>query len=408
MVLVLNNMPSVSLKSVDENCHNVMLYISDVLKPQDSDYFGYKHISEIEYKEKSINIHLTLPKNGTYLINYPENQTTKNLKIVISDLVVDNKTIVINTERKPFQIVKVVEIFDDQSDDNSEILEFIEKCHIVKKNKIDNILNTKDNKICIKHFNGYCWDVMSLVPKRKKETLFLKEGQMENIRHIIDDFISKDTYQEYVENGIPYKCNILLHGNPGVGKTSLVHYIASEYNIDVSTLSVNSELKESEFIQAFRTIDKNSNSGLSMLVIEDIDCLFSNRKENDVLRNNLTLQGILNTLDGFGSKEGLIVIITTNKPEVLDNALVRSRRIDHKIELSYLNRYQALNMFQHFFKEKTEFFETLWEHVKTHQVQPASFHQFLFENRKETDFKKIKIQEFVKSLKSENQESMYT
>jgi len=400
-------MPSISLKSVDENCHNVMFYISDVLSLKDSDYFGYKHISEIEYKEKSINIHLTLPKNGTYFINYPENQTTKRLKIVISDLIVDNKTVVINTERKPFQIVKVVEIFDDQSDDNSQILEFIEKCHIVKKKKIDNVLNNKDNKICIKNFNGYCWEVMSVVPKRKKETLFLKESQMENINRIISDFISKDTYYEYVENGIPYKCNILLHGSPGVGKTSLIHYIASEYNIDVSTLSVNSELKESEFIQAFRTIDKNNKSGLSMLVIEDIDCIFSNRKENDSLRNNLTLQGILNTLDGFGSKEGLIVIITTNKPDVLDDAFVRSRRIDHKIELSYLNRYQAYNMFQHFFRERIEFFETVWEQVKNFQIQPSSFHQFLFENRKETDVINIKIQDFVKSLKSNNKDSMY-
>ena len=400
-------MPSISLKSVDENCNNVMLYISDVLKPQDSDYFGYKHISEIEYKEKSINIHLTLPKNGTYFINYPENQTTKSFKIVISDLIVDNTTVIINTERKPFQIVKVVEIFDDQSDDNSQILEFIENCHIIKKKKIDNFLNNKDNKICIKNFNGYCWEIMSLVPKRKKETLFLKEGQMENIRCIIDDFISKDTYYEYIENGIPYKCNILLHGSPGVGKTSLIHYIASEYNIDVSTLSVNSELKESEFIQAFRTIDKNNKSGLSMLVIEDIDCIFSNRKENDSLRNNLTLQGILNTLDGFGSKEGLIVIITTNKPDVLDDAFVRSRRIDHKIELSYLNRYQAFNMFQHFFKEQIEFFETIWEQVKNFRIQPSSFHQFLFENRKETDIESIKIKDFVKSLNSNDKDSMY-
>lgn len=401
-------MPSITLKTSDETCYNVMLHMYDILSLDDSDYLNYKSLHELECYQKDVHFHFTLPKNGTYFIEHKAGQDAIKLKIVISDLIVNNQIVTINTERKAFQIVKNVVIIDELSGNNSNILNFIEKCHEAKNDKINKILNTKNDKICIKNFNGYNWEIMSLIPIRKKETLFLKEGQIENVCTILDEFISKNTYNDYVENGIPYKCNILLHGIPGVGKTSLIHFIASQYNIDISTMSINSELKESEFIQAFRSIDKNKTSGLSMLVIEDIDCAFSNRKENDAMRNHLTLQGILNTLDGFGSKEGLIVILTTNKPEVLDSALVRSRRIDHKIELSYINKYQASNMFNHFFKNNTDLFDIIWDQIKTYKIQPSSFHQFLFENRKNSDINSVKINDFIKSLTTNTIESLYT
>jgi ATP-dependent 26S proteasome regulatory subunit len=400
-------MPVVTLKTSNESSHCILLYLSEVLYPEESDYYCSKVVHELEYNKEIINLHLTAAKKGSYTVNHTVGTQEVSLEIIISDLIVNDKVVMINLEKKPFEIVRVINIIDKKSKDNTFILDFIEKCEKFKKNKIDDLISAGHNKIHVKSFNGYCWDTISIIPKRSKETLFLKEGQIDSICNIIDEFISKDTYNDYIKNGISYKCNIMLYGCPGVGKTSLIHFIASEYNIDISTININSELKESQFVDAFRTIAKNTKSGLSMIVIEDFDCIFTNRKDSDSLRNNLTLHGILNTLDGFSSKEGLIVIITTNKYDVLDEALVRSRRIDHKIELSYIDKYQANNMFSHFFKDNGNF-DVLWEKIKSFNIQPSSLHQFLFENRKNAHISPETIKAFAKEQKSKSDGSMYT
>ncbi|KAK8869167.1 P-loop containing nucleoside triphosphate hydrolase protein [Apiospora arundinis] len=63
-----------------------------------------------------------------------------------------------------------------------------------------------------------------------------------------------------------------------------------------------------------------------------------------------TLSGILNALDGVGSQEGRIVIMTTNFPGKLDKALVRPGRIDKRIYIGYISRKSAKEMFVRMFQ----------------------------------------------------------
>ena len=136
---------------------------------------------------------------------------------------------------------------------------------------------------------------------------------------------------------------MMLHGKPGVGKTSLIHAIASLCDATICNLNINSELNENDIIRAISSASNTKKT--SILIIEDIDCIFSNRKDGDCIKNKITMNGILNCLDGFNNPEGLIVIMTTNYPDKLDTALMRSCRIDFEIELTYLDKYQAKNMF---------------------------------------------------------------
>jgi len=62
--------------------------------------------------------------------------------------------------------------------------------------------------------------------------------------------------------------------------------------------------------------------------------------------NKLTLSGLLNAIDGIFNNDGRIMIMTTNHPEVLDNALIRPGRIDRKILLDYSNTYQINGIFK--------------------------------------------------------------
>jgi len=379
-------MSSITLNTTIDNGTCVLFYICDVLNLEHTEYSSQKNIDIIEYNIERNTIHFVIPKNGTYQLD--------GVTIKINDLIVNGTVVTVNHPREPFHIVKEITI-SSESEDKTPILEFIEKCYKLKIDKIRQAVFNSKSKVNIKAYNGYIWSTVSIIPKRNSDTIFLKKDQKEEIEGIIENFIAHDTYNEYQNNGVPYKCNILLHGHPGVGKTSVIHYIASKYNIDICTININSELKESDFIHALRSI--NETSKLSLLVIEDIDCIFTNRKENDSIRNNITLHGLLNCLDGFNSQEGLIIIITTNKKESIDTALLRSRRIDHMIHMTYIDKYQAETMFHHFFKNESNVFDTMWEDMKNIELSSSTFHQFLFNNRKCDDIY-TKFQEFLKSL----------
>jgi ATP-dependent 26S proteasome regulatory subunit len=106
------------------------------------------------------------------------------------------------------------------------------------------------------------------------------------------------------------------------------------------------------------------------------------------------MNGILNCLDGFNNPEGLIVIMTTNFPKNLDEALTRCGRIDLDIELSNLDKYQANKMFLSFF-DNQENFELLWSKIQKYSIEPATLIQFLFNNRNEENIT-TKFDDFYK------------
>lgn len=76
----------------------------------------------------------------------------------------------------------------------------------------------------------------------------------------------------------------------------------------------------------------------SMLLLEDIDVIATahDRVEADTTREG-TLGGLLNALDGVATPPGLVTVMTTNKPEVLDSALVRKGRVDITEEIPFLD-----------------------------------------------------------------------
>jgi len=108
------------------------------------------------------------------------------------------------------------------------------------------------------------------------------------------------------------------------------------------------------------------------------------------------MNGILNCLDGFNKPEGLIVIMTTNFPDKLDEALLRCGRIDLDIELTHLDKYQARNMFLSFFNNEGHF-EMMWENIQKYSIEPSTLIQFLFSNRAEQDITK-KFDAFYKLI----------
>ena len=134
-----------------------------------------------------------------------------------------------------------------------------------------------------------------------------------------------------------------------------------------------------------------------IIVIEDIDSIFSERKKNDEL-NGITLQGLLNCFDGFSCLEGTLLFITANNPSVLDYAMLRSCRIDHKFHLDYADEYQTKCIFETIFEEKKELFPKFYNFLSNKKYTTAMLQNSysLIVNMKILLQIKLKLMNFMK------------
>ena len=109
-------------------------------------------------------------------------------------------------------------------------------------------------------------------------------------------------------------------------------------------MNFNLDVDDATFMKAVSMLPEKS-----ILVLEDIDALFVERKIGDSNKSMISFSGILNTLDGMGRKNGLITFLTTNYKMKLDKALLRPGRIDKMMTFSYAKKGQIKKMFDVFF-----------------------------------------------------------
>ena len=117
----------------------------------------------------------------------------------------------------------------------------------------------------------------------------------------------------YEERGIMWRRGYLFHGEPGTGKTMLSRAIAETLNTPLIVFDLAS-MTNPEFIAAWSQILPKR-----IVLFEDIDTIFHGRK--NINNDELTFDTLLNCLDGADKKQGILTIVTTNHPEVLDPAL---------------------------------------------------------------------------------------
>ena len=152
----------------------------------------------------------------------------------------------------------------------------------------------------------------------------------------IVDFLKKP--QAYQEMGAKIPRGILLYGKPGTGKTLIARAIAGEAGVPFISMS------GSEFIEMFaglgasrvrKLFEKAKKMSPCIIFIDEIDAIGSRRTSNSgsETENNQTLNQLLVEMDGFDTEETIIVLAATNRPEMLDKALLRPGRFDRQITI---------------------------------------------------------------------------
>lgn len=240
--------------------------------------------------------------------------------------------------------------------------------------------STRDT-IRIYYYQKEFWTLLSKSPKRPIDTLYLKKGEKDELLSKVSNFFDKDTRELYLSYGMPYKHIIMLYGVPGSGKTSTISAVASHFDCDIYTIPITKQLTDYGLIDAFSDMNDSDDPRKRIIVLEDIDCLFdSSRKEGDE-HNMVTLQSLLNCLDGHTCVEGTLLFMTANHPEKMDYAMVRSCRIDYKLQLDYADEYQTRCIYETFLPNQTNNFSKFYKSIRHKQFTTAMLQEFLFYNR---------------------------
>lgn len=178
-----------------------------------------------------------------------------------------------------------------------------------------------------------------------KDIAGLDEEKQEMIE--IVDFLKKP--KKFQEMGAKIPKGVLLCGNPGTGKTLIAKAIAGEANVPFISMS------GSEFIEMFaglgasrvrKLFEKARKIAPCIVFIDEIDAIGSRRTSSSGAEseNNQTLNQLLVEMDGFETEEAIIVLAATNRPEMLDKALLRPGRFDRQITIGLpdLNGREAI------------------------------------------------------------------
>ena len=164
-----------------------------------------------------------------------------------------------------------------------------------------------------------------------------QEEAKESLSEMVD-FLAKP--QRYLDIGAKLPRGALLVGPPGTGKTLLDKAVAGEATVPFFSLS------GSEFVEMYvgvgasrvRDLFKKANQMAPCIIfIDEIDAIGRSRDTRhsggDTEREQ-TLNQLLSEMDGFDTSKGIVVLAATNRPEVLDKALLRPGRFDRRIIVS--------------------------------------------------------------------------
>ena len=159
----------------------------------------------------------------------------------------------------------------------------------------------------------------------------------EELTEVVDFLRSPDQYRKL---GARIPRGVLLSGSPGTGKTLLARAVAGEADVPFYSMSASEFVEMIVGVGASRVRDlfaQAKKTAPSIIFIDEIDAIGRSRSSGAYSGSNdereQTLNQILTEMDGFDASTGVIVLAATNRPDVLDSALLRPGRFDRRVNV---------------------------------------------------------------------------
>ena len=152
----------------------------------------------------------------------------------------------------------------------------------------------------------------------------------ESLQEIIDFLHNPNKYKDI---GAKLPKGVLLVGSPGTGKTLLAKAVAGEANVPFFSISGSDFEEMFVGVGASRVRDlfqQAAKVAPCIIFIDEIDAV-GHTRDARFHTNDQTLNQLLGEIDGFDSSKGVVILAATNRPEILDKALLRAGRFDRRV-----------------------------------------------------------------------------
>jgi ATP-dependent 26S proteasome regulatory subunit len=381
MIMYIYNKPKMFEKKVDimyitENKQVNELYKAVFWYLSNTSDIDYKNESYLQYAcdQKSL---LSESCEINKIINQNKEKKIIHKRVEITySYYTDIITVYTDKDRKKENYIVTLKTMQNESSNEDILEEFCKFCAMEYKTYLT-------GKVWIQQIyvnNRNEWKSSPSNNYRKLDTIILKN----NLKNVIKDdmqlFLNSEEW--YQHRDIPYTRGYLFYGKPGTGKTSMIKGLSLFSKRHIHYLMLNEIDTDAQLMELVKSINFKE----TILVIEDIDAMlnivksrnmekksydeFINEKDKDKKmtkeewekseseknkRSSITLSGLLNVIDGVFSSHGRILIMTTNHPEILDDALIRPGRIDCKFLFDECDKEQIGKLYEMFFnRELTE------------------------------------------------------
>ena len=324
---------------VDSNIKYIA-HINDNILPYKYDLESFSVKSKNKTKV-SFTIH-----SGRFKLEYniPNLPNDNILKYDITVKCMEHDNIVYNfNEDRP---MTTIEITPENASGGINFKLFLSYIYKFVKQHIENISMLESDIKIYTNLESF-WDELETKSPRTLDTIYLPDKLKSSVIDDMEWFLKEETVDRYHKLGRTHKRIYLFEGIPGSGKTSFIKALASNFGYNISMINFTDKVTDGGMQRLIKSLPEKT-----FLILEDIDCLFEDRKKNDVNKNTVTFSGILNSLDGIATPDNFICFITTNYKCNLDNALLRPGRIDKIIKFEHVSKSQLKHIFKAYMEDE--------------------------------------------------------